>query len=547
MVERLKEQQMWLRRRRHRGIQANCHDDGSFITIAADTTRSRRGIVFQYFPVCLVIFSFSASVAAFPTQSSRKLPRGVLPQMLPNPHISSTSLERSGRLQPFLTIFRPLSFIWRSDVSSSPSFEDNEFNQERNATKLVLEAAALKAQAKVIMDQALAMERELKQSRSTARSSKRNEADRLLNLWFGFDDKGQLETTANITEVAYRLEHFKASPQQVLMVVDRIFELQMEAAGQTAYLEEGSKAHGTDDAEDLESNFVALQNETEYERLSDVMETLSLAVSLVDETVSKQTETEIVNTRWKLRVDSAMQARLNELRRTQKIKLDRKLAAVIYEVTETTTGSAEGRNIAGQVLEGSRSNKSSADIVHQNMELVPLWVPAVFLPFIITSKESSLGPADVSELLDDVLMGSRFYVTSHQRVPGAAIFRGNIRVMGTKDDSSSKSEKQPTAEAFADISRRLEQRPNLADRVQLFFLPDPEWQPKTKDKGPEPKPVVLALSKDISPDESQLNQSAVFGFGKVGIFRPSTFNFDFQHYLKLLLPPHRKLFTYLLQ
>jgi hypothetical protein len=351
------------------------------------------------------------------------------------------------------------------------------------------------------------MEKDLKESRSKVRTSKLQELDAFIQQWFRSDDVNN-PGLANVTVVASRLEDQKASQKQVLLVAERIFDLQMEASGQTAFLDQRSSPSDTD-LVGSDPKYATYQNITMFEYLTDMMEILSRAVALVDERVSNRTET-AVSARWTGRAYSALQAHLNELRRTQKINLDRKLAADISEMTKMATGSVEEyvrRNLAGP-------NSTNVVVEEKKMEMVPLWVPAVFLPFIMTSKSSSLGPDEVNQLLDDVLMGSRFYVTSHKSVPGAAIFRGNIRGHGM-NDGTAVSYEQPSAMAFGGIQKRLQQTPGLRDRVQLFLMFDPEWRPKQGDDESVAKPVILALSKGISPDQSNTKHGLIVSIGKV--------------------------------
>jgi hypothetical protein len=448
---------------------------------------------------------------AFPTISTKKSPRlaGISPHMLPRSWLSTWDVRC--RLQPLLTAAQPLVHVWRSDVPSTFTFD---YSQERNTSKLILEAESLRAQAKAIMEQALAMEKELKESRLKRRTSKLQEVDEYIQQWFR-SDGGDNSCLANVTIVASRLEEQNVSQKQVLLVGGRIFDLQMQASGQTAFLEQRNEPSYSQSAtEERSPDHLVIQNETMYEYFSEMAEILSKAVALVDDRVAKRTDPSR-NARWTGRVTLALQAHLNELRRTQKINMDRKVAAEINKVTRMTTGSLEEfvrRNIVGQVEGEAPANSTRVSAPERKMDLVPLWVPAVFLPFIVASKSLSLGPAEVTGLLDDVFMGSRFYVTSHNSVPGAAIFRGNIRGAGV---GNAGSEEQPSTVAFADVQKRLEKMPGLRDRVQLFLLSDPEWRMKQGDNEAEAKPVILALSKNVSPDQAASTQRWIVPTGKV--------------------------------
>lgn len=450
-----------------------------------------------------------------------------------------TAIDSTKRRSPFTNIFRPLllSNIWKSDATSMAS-EEYDYSTEKNTSKLVLEAEALRAQAKAIMAQALAMERELKESRSKVRNSKIKATDQLIEQWFRVTERQPnsicieraqptgsfkedtegvdipMSIIANSTTVANRLVEENATPDQILQVVDRLFERQMEASGQTAFLQ-----NGTYDLSDPNQNHF---NETEYERLSDILETLVLAAVVVDERVNNSTtSTTSLGKRWSGRIEPAISARLNELRRTQKLNLDRKLMAEMKNNAKSTTGSGEEyvrRNLVGQLFEQTSTTNLGSVAIDEDQDkpvLFPLWVPSVFLPFINALPSPSFGPEHVKALTDQVLMGSKFYVTSHNSIPGAAIFRGNIR-----STAGNKRDMQSTAIAFEDIQRRLEKIPSLRDRVQLFLLPDPEWKPK-ENPDSEPKPVLLAMSKEISPDESKMSNGLFLKLGKV---RDATYN-----------------------
>ncbi len=422
----------------------------------------------------------------------------------------------------------PSANTWRIEASSTAN-DDYDYSTEKNTSKLILEAETLRAQAKAMMAQALAMEQELRESRSKARKSKVKEIDHLIEQWFqkytepnstctdgthskgkeqGDDTGSHVSILSNATTIANRLEEENATLEQVLVVVDRLFERQMEASGQTFFLKNGTA--------DLGTSTQSYVNATEYERLSDILDLLIFAAVVMDKRVNDNTAPDISpNKRWSGRVESAIRARLNELRRTQKVNLDRKLKAEMNKAAKSATGSVEDyvrRNLVGQFLEQTSATNSSSTAVdgaQENVALVPLWVPSVFLPFMHDSHASSLGPEQVKALKDQVLMGSKFYVTSHNSVAGAALFRGNIR--GT---TGNKENKQHTAFVFEDIQRRLEKIPSLQDQVQLFLLPDPEWKPKDGQE-PEPTPVLLALPKETSPDESKITTRLILKLGKV--------------------------------
>jgi hypothetical protein len=174
----------------------------------------------------------------------------------------------------------------------------------------------------------------------------------------------------------------------------------------------------------------------------------------------------------------------------------------------------------------------NASLIAEQIAMVPLWVPSSFLPFLPLTKDATVGPQQVKAIENKVLFGSRFYVTSSDSVPGAAIFRGNVRtprggvISSTTMSSSSANITDDRFNAglvFQEIQSRLEREEievpidnddkdatttaatttvKLSDQVQLFMMVDPEWRPNRDEREPIPKPVILALSKAVSPSKT---------------------------------------------
>ena len=129
--------------------------------------------------------------------------------------------------------------------------------------------------------------------------------------------------------------------------------------------------------------------------------------------------------------------------------------------------------------------------------MVPIWIPSSLLPFLLKSK-SRLDRDDFITIRDEVLKGTSFYCTSSESIPTAAIFRGNVRTpLGAVNTTMHRKQ---TAVIFHDIQDRLVSA-GLSDRVQLFFLNDPEWRPGRDPREPTPKPVILALPSAVVPEQ----------------------------------------------
>jgi hypothetical protein len=139
-----------------------------------------------------------------------------------------------------------------------------------------------------------------------------------------------------------------------------------------------------------------------------------------------------------------------------------------------------------------------------------------------------VGPTEVALMEREVFTGSRFFLTSSDKVPGAALFRGNIRDnlgriirIGATDDDEERGVDNTTAVVFAEIQERMEAA-GLGDKVQLFMMADPETEPNVKGTRPavaameeDTKPVILALSKALSPDEGEMKKRPIQELCKV--------------------------------
>jgi len=301
------------------------------------------------------------------------------------------------------------------------------------------------------------------------------------------------------------------------MVVDRMFERQLIAVGQKI-------------PEDKEVDFsvggradkIIQVDGGEFDRLEDALDILQEAAAMLDHEVQKE-EQEEQNQKgsttsaagrrrrgWDGRLESGIIARRNELERVQREIRNRKFATEINRIAKTNQSIAEYIRSSAQNQSLANANQEenlattnnpiqNATQVYQTIGLAPMWVPSSFLPYIISSGKSTLGPEQVQLLETSVLQGSRFFVTSSDSIPGAAIFRGNLRTLSGTMMQNATAEQ--TSLVFGEIQERL-QTEGLGDAVQLFFLPDPEWRFKRDEVQQAPKPVLLALSKSVSPDMS---------------------------------------------
>jgi hypothetical protein len=357
--------------------------------------------------------------------------------------------------------------------------------------KATEEAEPLRAQAKALMAEANAMEIELKKSRSKMRKSKESETDEMIEILFP-------ENPTRAQTVADKLLKALWSPELVLQVVNRLYKRQTEATGSSSTVVEFQI--GSPDN-------VNRVNATESQLLGDCLDTLIEAVAILDGAMASGDNTR--NQRWTGRVEQAVRTRLKELQRADEATFQRNLASEISVVTNINTSVEDYvRRTLGKSLQGDAVVKRELNIskVLERAALLPMWVPSAFLPFLLSSKTptSTIGPEQVDKIKNDVLLGSRFYLTSSESVPGAAIFRGNIRT--PLGGVNSTDDRNHTAMVFDEIQNRMN-RQGLSDTVQLFLMRDPEWRPNRDERDLEPRPVLLALPKSVSPDEEELQQS----------------------------------------
>ena len=354
----------------------------------------------------------------------------------------------------------------------------------------------MRAKAEAIRSEARAMEVELLASKKKQRLAKISESDSVIDSLFPSGD--QLPTPQT---VARQLKAERWSTEVIYMVVDRMFERQMIVVGQKV-------PDDKDFSVGKRADKIVQVNGAEFDRLENALDILQEAAAILDVEAAQNDDATQKRRGWDGRVESGIIARRNELDRTQREIRSRKFAAEINRIANTNQSIAEfirnkALNISIAVSPVSPASENATSV--QPIPLAPMWVPSSFLPYIISSGKSTLGPEQVELLETNVLRGSRFFVTSSDSIPGAAIFRGNLRALtGTMMQNATA---QQTSLVFGEIQERL-QAEGLGDAVQLFFLPDPEWRFKRDEVQQGAKPVLLALSKSVSPDMSKSNYSA---------------------------------------
>ena len=368
-------------------------------------------------------------------------------------------------------------------ISESSGTDRGLDGNTQNASEIAhAEAEELRRRAKELKAEAKAMEIAMLESRSTDSKRKKTVSDDLIDELLTIN-----RTTLSIAE---QLREERWSPENLIGMVDRIHERQVQAMGRAS----STSTTGFQIADTRNSGE---SNSEEYNRLKCYLHLLMDAARLLDEEHQRGMNP---NSRWTGRVNISLYSRLRELRRADDQAFQKRLSSLVNSNEfMTRDGSIEDftRQSLGLANEGvfrsPRSGNMNISAILELGETIPPWFPRSFIP-LYSGKKGGLDPKDIKTIEKEVLAGTEFFCTSSESIPYAGLFRGNLRTRIGLIDST--MQKKQTARIFDEINEKLENA-GLSGRVQLFFMNDPEWRGNTVDPGP--KPVILALSRKIDP------------------------------------------------
>ena len=509
-------------------------------------------------------------------QGSRERQNGRCPE-----RSSSSSIGMSASRQASLPSGANSSSSGDSSSSSSEGSSPDKHNNNRNSTHkdppkkrvpetvLLAEVRELRARAQQLKAEALAEEAALGTARSSRRDRRLQECDGLVGRLFtsstntssskGIETSGSLD--ANATQhVADMLRKEGWSPPQVVMVLERLQErqnglllMQQQQPAVISMDENSIRNNATEEWAVLEGQILSLIQaagtlDDEYAASAARAKKNNITD---DRTVASHNST-IASSRWTGRVEAALKTRRKEMLRALEEDVKRKVAAAIFNssnnnnnnaVTSGTTTSPDAimldeiqenlQRIARKipVIQGNGGGGGGGGGGDNNnatgglgrVSSVPFWVPPSLLPFLAESR-ATIRKEDVALIQDRVLVGTRFFCTSSDSIPSAAIFRGNLRTpgeattttttMGPKDKMRRSNH---TAAVLEEIQLRLEAQ-GIAERVQLFLMDDPEWRPGARNDNQKlttPLPVILAISKKVKPTENAMEKATTSVLGKV--------------------------------
>jgi hypothetical protein len=381
---------------------------------------------------------------------------------------------------------------WFSAISADSLNETVVLDSTDSATTLKQQAEEWRRQARAIMQEALAMEAALKQSRSYTQEKKDKTTSELIERLFPNDRPLTPEAVAQV------LRDEKWNSQDAEMVLHGLFA---QAYGQglqvlESYVASNTTTANVSNSTDATNVLTEPMNAIEKIVLETKMECLINGAEILDE-ITLASKQPISTRRWSGRVGSALRARRNELRKAHQQNVARQL--VLY--SQLGGGASSNLNNTNEKQQGQRETLSTANLTQMAVSgevsslLPPLWIPSTIHKYLDVSS-SKISEADIATIKEKVLPGTGFFCTSTESTENAAIFRGNIRgIAGTVDHNL-------TAQVLPDIQRRLHQV-NLAEKLQVFLLLDPDWQP-SRDQSivQDPsKPALLVIPADVVPDD----------------------------------------------
>ena len=152
---------------------------------------------------------------------------------------------------------------------------------------------------------------------------------------------------------------------------------------------------------------------------------------------------------------------------------------------------------------GNRVNFNMSDYMVDIISQ-PMWVPSSMLGYIITCRDE-IAKEDLSLFREEIVQKSNlFYCTSWDSTSVAAIYRGNVRRGAT--DKEAWDEINQLFESFqeddANLNDNEKRSSKLKDRIQLFWIDDPEWIRGEDERYPKPKPVLFVTGANVNPLQS---------------------------------------------
>lgn len=350
-------------------------------------------------------------------------------------------------------------FLRRQHDNHSRFSRNNNHDDDDKEPSIIMEVKILQARAKELRREARAMELALRESCAKKRKDKELITDEIIAEIFSplnyqkttatinndnnnndgscTEENSESMTSVILTDariVADRLKHGAFSRQQILSVVNRLMYFERYQ------VDVDSVDQDLDNNVDKEKSYV-LEEEQHYNETTvndgvynDYLVVLLQASVLLDQqfdanvlqekrisytsssSMNPKPSSSLSTLMTNGKLEKVIQSRILKLRQLREVERNRRITAE----TNRIAAISDGTN--GTVTTLIESKASS---------FIPMWVPSTFVPYILSlygeesssSSPDTLGPTEVEILKNEVLLGSRFYLTSFESMPGAALFR----------------------------------------------------------------------------------------------------------------------------
>ncbi|KAL7480847.1 hypothetical protein ACHAW6_006510 [Cyclotella cf. meneghiniana] len=446
----------------------------------------------------------------------------------PARHRHFQSLKKdSSRLEfrpNFLSIF----------LASSDAILDSNNNGNNSAEEV---AQKLRQRAQDLRREALTEERNLRNIVESKKEADKREADEWINVLLRGNIPHPLDldggVACNKTEgsnrvysnipsaqtLALRMKEYKLTSLSKLMKIverlhDRETSMLIEPEAILSKPETLSPVESLNNRSfvlgDYENNSMKRKIE-ETARTTGLLDRLLEAVQLLDEESSK------INFASKLAPN--LRVRVTELRQSRKALSNRRVDEISRssKVTSRAKRGFFGSNGSDfdDLVQSSLQGDSNSDDNNENRQRqekmirrlieTPQWLPTALASFAATSP-MEVSVSDWKLIKSDLLTGGDIICTSWDSTDVAAVFR----VRMSKAVDSEENDRVPNrhmSKIFNDIIVKLEEHPDLEDKVQLFLFDDNEWRSSLANEwdgaedNTKPPPVIIALAKQIEPEQ----------------------------------------------
>ena len=370
----------------------------------------------------------------------------------------------------------------------------------------------LRRRADELRKEAYLLEISLEESKLRKKNKKEADVQSWINLLFvdstrlegDYKDSQQQQfTLPNASSVARKIQTKNFSEEQIAMLMRTLYQRRNTASltqssqqgAETIILNESNISYST---AATNNTIGTANNQTEADLMGSYMQLILDALSILDQS-DEVNDGDRIRQRWSGRLSSQLASKLKEWSRLDELHIRRRMDMRLIQARKDMSVNATSSTTLDEML------PSNSSIVRESIKYIPRWIPPSLYTTIFLSNEARLDPLDVSAIKERVLTRSRFFCTSSDSFLNIAIYRGNMRpgpsIVNSMGDGMNSH--NFSAIVFDEIQRILEME-GLANRTQLFLLNDPDWRPNADTRESRPKPVIVALPKELTPYENNV-------------------------------------------